>query len=170
MAMTNAERQRRYREKQLATRRDQKDSADRYLKRSFATFFLAEIEDDAGDWSSVQQTFALAGVTLPDFERNEWPEYDEFELEGSGTENRLSLGKAEMLADAMQDGLRVLAEKISRFKREEVEARITELEAAEPSDAAARKQALDDIVELNRIKARLAKKARLTFPEYEIKG
>lgn len=170
MAMTNAERQRRYRENKQAKQRKQQDSADRYLKRSFTAFFVVDIEDDAGEWTGVQQSFDIAGVTLPEFAADEWPEYDEFELQGSGVENRLSLGKAEMLAGAMQDGLLVLAEKISRFKREEVEARIAELEAAEPSDAAARKQALDDIVELNRIKARLAKKARLTFPEYEIKG
>ncbi|MCQ0989940.1 hypothetical protein [Jiella marina] len=172
MAKSWADYKREAKERAKAAAKGMPDLADPYLKRTFAAFFEADTANDAdgGDWSEITEMLGYGGVHLPSFAENTWPEFEGSNLQASGVINRGALGRAEALADAMQDGLRILAEKINRFKREEIEARITELEKSDLSDPAAKKRALEEIVELNRIEARLAKSVRLTIPVYEIKG
>ena len=170
MAMTNAERQRRYREQREAARRTEREETAPFIRRSFSTFFEKGDSENMGGWEDAEETLAYAGVTLPALATDEWPEFEEYGLQSSGVENRGSISKAEFLAGALHDALSVLTAKLNRFKREEIEARIAELENADLSAPHMKRRALEEIVELKRIKARLAKSVRLTFPAYEIKS
>ncbi len=170
MTKSWADYKREARDRAKAASKTMPDAADPYLRTSFSNFFTADVQHDGGDWSSVEQTFGNAGVPLPGFETDDWPEHETFGLVQMDIEDRRSLGRAEMLANAMTDGLRVLTDKINRFKLQETEARIAELEKADLSAPAAQKRALKENVDLNRIKGLLAKNVRLTFPAYEIKG
>lgn len=170
MAKTAAEYQREYRERKREERKALPDETADFVRRPFSDFFSQEGDKQNAGWEHAEESCAYAGIELPSFEKDEWPEFDTYDLGYSGIENRGALSKAELLVGALSDALSVLTAKLNRFKIEEVEARISELESADLSDPAAKKQALREIVRLNKIRDRLGKEVRLAFPVTEVKG
>ncbi|MCW7546276.1 hypothetical protein N7I30_21115 [Aurantimonas litoralis] len=170
MAKTQAEYQREYRERKKAERKTLPDETAGFIRGSFSDYFIRERSNHNAGWEYAEETCAYAGVELPSFETDEWPEFGTYGLASHDMENRGALSKAEMLVGALSDALSVLTAKLNHFKIEEVEARIAELETADLSDPLAKKQALREIVRLTKIRDRLGKEVRLAFPVTEVKG
>jgi len=81
-----------------------------------------------------------------------------------------SLGKAEFVIATLLDAAVELAQWVNDYKLSEINARIEELEQADLSDPAAKKQALANIVTLTKIRDELSKSVRWTLPQWKVKG
>lgn len=84
--------------------------------------------------------------------------------------NRDAIGCAERMVGVLLDSAVELATLINRYKVEQFNARIAELEAADLSDPDARKQALADIVTLTKYRDQLEKQVRWSLPQWKVKG
>lgn len=84
--------------------------------------------------------------------------------------NRGAIGCAERALDALLAASSDLAHLINAYKTEQFNARIAELEAADLSDPAAKKQALADIVRLTNYRDQLSKQVRWSLPQWKVKG
>ncbi|SKA16722.1 hypothetical protein [Consotaella salsifontis] len=170
MVMTSAERQRKRRERIAREQKAMPDEAAPYIRRPFSEFFWLHDGEHIEGWQSAEEMCAYAGIELPWFRTEDWPEFDTYDLSSADIENRGSISKAELLVGALHEALDVLTQKINAFKREEIEARIKELEESDLSDPSEKKRALREIVRLNKIKDQLGKRVRLEHPVTEVKG
>lgn len=181
MALSSAERVRRHREKQKAERaaaqeverqagRAAPDLASPFLKMPFSEYAL---EHD-GNWSDFEMFFDMLGIDAPDYSDDTGPkskqgiveEYDQ----PYGDVPNTSLGKAEVHLGLLLDAATYLATSINRYKLNEIDARIAEIERADLSDPKAKAKALQDIVTLQGIKSRLEGKTfRRSFAEISVK-
>ena len=81
-----------------------------------------------------------------------------------------AIGRAELTVGMLLEAATVLAGMINDFKQQEISTRITELEAADLTDPAAKKQALADIVRLTKYRDQLEKQVRWSLPQWKVKG
>jgi len=82
-----------------------------------------------------------------------------------------SIGRAESIISYLLAAVENLTFLVNEYKLEEIDARIAEIEAADLSDPAGKTKALQDIVTLKSIKARLdGKTFRRSFAEFSVKG
>jgi predicted XRE-type DNA-binding protein len=63
-----------------------------------------------------------------------------------------------------------LARIISGYKRDEIDARIAEIEQSDLSDPAAKKQAFAEMAKLKEMRDQLGKQVRWTFPQWKVTG
>lgn len=81
-----------------------------------------------------------------------------------------SLGKAELVLNVLQDIAYTLAADVSNYKKKEIGDRIAEIEMRDLSDPAIRKQAVTDMMRLNKMLNQLDKQVRWTFPQWKVTG
>ena len=161
MALTQAEIQKRYRERLKAEKAKAPERTDEVLRRPFFQF-LAE----HGKWlNDADPALTDVGITPPEFD----DDVDEF-WERYGEIDRGSIGRAERMVGAFLDSAVALASDINRYKREEITRAITTIEQSDLTDPAARKKALAEMVRLTKLRDRLNKQVRWTLPEWKVKG
>lgn len=169
MALSPAEKQRRYRERKKEALKAAPDQTQSFLTTPFNEFIG---NDPVGSdlWNEVRTSLEWAGINpdgIPSFDADDDPEHSE-EL-GDGPV-RGSIGRAERMVGSFLDAASHLADAINAYKRRELDRAIVEIEASDLSDPATRKHALKEIVRLNKLRDRLAKQVRWSFPEWKVKG
>lgn len=164
MALTPAEKQKRYRERLKEKAANAPEATARYLKQPFFEFLAGD-----GNWNEVLTYLEWAGINpdaVPTFETDDDPEHD---AEHDGP-YRGSIGRAERLIGAFLDAATELAGIVNRYKCEQIDRAIGELERSDLADASKRKQALDQIVRLTKMREHLDKQVRRSLPQWEVKG
>ncbi len=178
MALSNAEKVRRYRERQRAKRQEelkQPTPPSAVFQTPFFEFFT-ESEQCGSQYS---QSLELAGIEPLPFDDDSGPEVttlddlrDPHEDDGMsnpfGGAKGSSLGKAEVLIGCLLDAAADLASWVNAYKTEEIKARIAEIEAAELTDVDAKREAFGQVTELNRMLADLEKEFRWSLPIWKI--
>lgn len=177
MALSNAEKVRRYRERQKAKKEaelKQPTPRSEVFKKPFFEFF--PVDDQTG--SQYVQSLELAGVAPPLFQDDTGPEVstlDDLNIDDEddefanpfGDSKGNSLGKAEVLVGCLLDAASDLASWINDYKKSEIKARIAEFEAAELPDADARRAAFAKVAELTNMLAELDKTIRWPLPVWK---
>jgi hypothetical protein len=167
MALTPAEKQRRYRERKKAEQKLAGDMTRPFLKEPF---FVAAAKDP--NWAGVEANLDLAGFELPTFQDDSGPKSFTGTFDEDGTYDNYSgsIGRAEIMLGGLLDTVTELAGIINRYKRKEIADRIHEIETADLSDPEKRIQALADIVRLKKMLDQLDRQVRWGFPQWEVKG
>lgn len=80
---------------------------------------------------------------------------------------KATVGHIKVMVECLLDRAREFAEALNRYKREEIEACIAELEN---SDNADRGTAIKEAVWLNKILDQLNKQVRTSFPQWKVTG
>lgn len=173
MALTPAEKQKRYRARQKQAEKSAPDLSHAYLRTPF--FEAAE-----RDLSDLDAYWDVIGIEGPWFNDDSGPKtlLGDYELtaEANGFRSfesvpKNSLGRAEVMVGVLLDIAMLTASAINEYKLAEIDARIAEIEQADLSDSAVKTKALNDIVTLKAIKARLEGKTfRRSFAEFRVKG
>lgn len=177
MPLSNAEKVRRYRERQKAKKQQelkQPTPPSEIFKKPFFEFF--PVNEQLG--SAYVQSLELAGIDTPLFEDDSGPEKstlddlsDPFEEDGFsnpfGDSKGSSLGKAEVIVSCLLDAASDLASLINEYKKAEISARIAELEAADLPDTEARREAFAKAAELTSMLADLDKTVRWPLPVWK---
>lgn len=165
------QRSREFRERQKAKEeadRKKAESSHWYVKGDFQTFI-----DEHPDWSELSLPLDLMGLETPVFidgepktATNLWfdPEDD------NDAQFYKTMGRADIFVGLLLESATALARFVNEFKLKEIESRIKEIEAAELTDPAAKKQALKDIVRLNKMRDQLDKQVRVNLPQWKVTG
>ncbi len=167
MALTPAEKQKAYRERQKAEQKAAQDSTYPYLKETFSEFLEYE-----GNYSNVDIALSIAGIEAPLIEDERGPE--EFTLNDvmHGVENPFqgasgAIGRAEVIIDSLIDAALEFAYVVRSYKQKEIKARLAELESSETTDRAT---AMAEAVKLNKILEQLDREVRRSFPQWRVTG
>jgi hypothetical protein len=163
MALTPSEKQKRYRERLKEKERAAPEITREFLKQSFNEY----LDENLSEWTEVTTYLEWAGVKHPpEFESDEDPEWINEETDGP---YRGAIGRAERMVGCFLDAATQLAEIINDYKRQEIERALAELERADLSDPAVKKEVVANLVRLNKIQDRLKKRVRWTLPEWKVK-
>lgn len=173
MALTPAEKQRAYRQRQKArTEAEMKVGEDlqQVLRRPFSEWVLAD-----PNFPDFEMVLSLAGIPAPEFDDERGPE--EFALndvtvgmdEPFGTATG-AIGRAEVIVGCLIDAASTLAQVINTYKREEIGRRIAELESENRATQEERAAAMHEAVKLHEMMGRLEKQVRRNFPQWKIAG
>lgn len=170
MTMTSAERQRAFRERQKAAAIDEAKAQglDAHL---FRTPFSEWAQHDIRI-ADLFQYSSIAGFELPPFDDER--DLKEFVLDRDAhgdldlfEESKGALARAESTIGVLQDVALLLAEAVNLYKRQEIEARLAELESSDTTDRAT---AMSEAVKLNKILDQLDKQVRRSFPQWKVTG
>ena len=177
MALTPAEKQHAYRERQKAKKKADLKKAEVAPKEVFQTPFFEYFNADASGYlSELNMALDIAGFEMPEFESDLGPKNFALNdvLEGVDaleySDEVGSLGRAEVMIGSLIDAARCLADMVNHCKRTEIKARLAEIEAADLSDPETRKAALEDATRLNKMLDQLDKQVRWTFPQWKVTG
>ncbi|MGV8856213.1 MAG: hypothetical protein ACOH2L_16390 [Devosia sp.] len=164
MAKSATERTREFRERKKAALENAPDLTLEFMRRPFSEF----LDDRAGE-TDFEASFDFIGIEL---KGSLFDEVQNFETEGHFDEpfSGNSLDRMTGVAGIMMDSAREFYSLISRYKLEEIDARIAEIEKADLDDLVVKKKALADIVTLTHMRAQLKKEFRRSFPEINVKG
>lgn len=176
MALTPAEKQRRYREK--------KKKADIAQAAPSVTVFRAPFFEHfnkvAGGYSNWRHYLDLAGIEAPIFGDDSGPRsisgMIEYDLKEGNTDDNpyrdyeRSIGRAEVTVEHLLHAASELADIINEFKQSEIKARIAEIEQSDLSDPETKRKALADIPRLQKMLDQLTKQVRWTFPQWKVTG
>ncbi len=167
MALTEAEKKRVQRARKEADRRALSDSTYPYLEETFSEFLRHE-----GNYQNVEIALALAGLEAPQIEDERDPGTFALEAVLEGVDDPFpgakgAVGRAEVLIDCLIDAASELAVVVRNYKKQEIEARLAELESSDTTDRAT---AMSEAVKLNKILEQLDKQVRRNFPQWRISG
>lgn len=166
MALSPAEKQRAYRQRQKAKKREAmlqgSNSAD------YKSPFSAWAENDA-NISDYELALALAGIEAPSFEDERGPEHFVLNDATQGVESpfgeaEAAIGRAEIVIGSLIDAAATLAGIVNAYKRNEIKARIAELEKSKSVDRAT---AMAEAVRLNKVLELLNKQVQWSFPQWK---
>lgn len=178
MALSNAEKVRRYRERQKAKRQEQLKQpapSNDFFRVPFFEFFPEEEQIS----SQYSQSLELAGINPPSFDDDHGPEattlddLSDHRAEGGsinpfGSSAGTSLGRAEVMIGCLLDAASDLAARVNDYKRTEIKARISELEMADTPDSEARREAFGKAAEMTQMLAELNKTIRWPLPVWKV--
>lgn len=178
MALSNAEKVRRYRERQKAKKQEQLKQptvAGDVFHKPFFEFF----SEDEQISSQFSQSLELAGIDPPTFDDDSGPEVTTLddlsapEAEGGsvnpfGSSGGTSLGRAEVMVGCLLDAASDLAAWVNDYKRTEIKARIAEIEGNELPHPDARREAFAKMAELTNMLAELEKTVRWPLPSWKV--
>ncbi|MGV1752498.1 hypothetical protein [Agrobacterium sp. CG674] len=182
MALSNAEKVRAYRERQRAKKKSellvQEANAD--TKTIMKTPFWQRYQAD-GNASLVENVLDLAGIEMPAFVDDSDPKSASGETERGFADDGIpelspfakgggSLARAEIMIGSLIDAAASLAQIVNNYKRDEINARIAELEQSDLSDPAAKKMAFADMARLEKMLDQLDRQVRWTFPQWKVTG
>lgn len=167
MAKTSTERMREKKERDERERKALSDATYPYLKETFSEFLKHE-----GNYSSVQQVLELAGVDAPEISDERDPIEVASEHAIAGVEDAFpgakgAVGRAEVFMDCLVSAAVEMSVVINNYKRQEIEARLAELENSDTTDRAT---AMKEAVKLNKILDQLNKQVRWTFHQWKVTG
>jgi hypothetical protein len=167
MALSPAEKQRRYRERKKENQKRAGDTTRPFLNEPF---FVAAAKDP--NWAGVEANLDLAGFEWPTFNDDSGPRSFTGTFDEDGTYDNYpgSIGRAEIMLGGLLDTVTELAGIINRYKRKEITDRIHEIETSNLSRPDRRKQALIDIVRLKGMLDQLDKQVRWGFPQWKVTG
>ncbi|MBI1216927.1 MAG: hypothetical protein GC186_00125 [Rhodobacteraceae bacterium] len=175
MVMSPKERKKAERERRARESRSMPDSSYPYLTEPF--FAWRERTEGNGDWDSATFHLDAAGITPPEFLDDsgpdwmkEYPEADEPDGYSPYTGRAGSIGRIEAYLEHMIAASANIAVIINRYKREQLNARIKELEQSNLGDQQAKKKAFDDIVHLRKMLDHLDRMTAERFSVWELKG
>ncbi len=166
MALTPAEIQKAYRDRQKAAKYAAEDSTYPYLKETFSEYLK-----QGSNYSSVDEVLALAGIEAPCIDDERDPK--EFIINEASDEDdpfpgaKGAVGRAEVLMGCLISAAAELSLTINDYKRQEIKARLAELESLENADLAT---AMQDAVKLNKILDQLNKQVRWPFSQWKVTG
>jgi hypothetical protein len=174
MTLSNAEKVRRYRERQKAKKQQelkQPSLRGDLFRTPFFEFF--SVDEQLG--SQYVQSLELAGVQPLIFNDDTGPETstlddlrDDFEEDGFsnpfGDSKGTSLGKAEVLVSCLLDSASDLAFQINAYKKSELNKRMSEIENSDLADPETKKAAFAKMGELNVMLEELKKEIRWPIP------
>ena len=164
MALSNAEKLRRYRERKKRQKENANELTRSFLKRSFKEYMI-----ECDGWDEVQTLLEWAGVHW-DLDYANRIDIDFAHWSDEGEEPDPSpIGRAERMVNLFQDAATALAARINEYKMKEIDARIAEIEQSDLTESKAKKEAFADIVALNAMRDRLRRERRRVYPEYEVK-
>lgn len=177
MALSDAEKARRYRERQKAKKLAEMKRPTG-SSQDYKTPFFEYFPPDEQVSSQYAQSLELCGLEPLLFEDDTGPEastldtlHDGLGQGGSnspfGEAQGSSLGKAEVIIGCLLDAASDLAHWVNAYKKAELQARISELEAADVPDVAERKQAFARAAELSKMLEGLDKTVRFQFPVWK---
>lgn len=178
MALSNAEKVRRYRERQKAKRQEelkQPTPPTSLFRTPFFEFF--PVDEQTG--SQYCQSLELAGIEPQMFLDDSGPEVSTLDdlsdpLEESGFSNPFgeskgsSLGKAEVLIGCLIDAASDLAVWVNDYKKSEIKARIAEIEASDLTDPEAKQRAFAEVAKLMKLLENLDKQIRWSLPAWKV--
>lgn len=174
MALSNAEKVKRYRERQKEKKKEdmlKPEQKSNVFRKPFFEYF--PVDQQISD--AYCQSLELAGMEAVLFEDDTGPEVstlDDMSVEDAaqvfGALHGNSLGKAEVIIACLLDAASDLAFRVSDYKKVEITARIAELEQADLSDLDSRRKAIQEISELQAMLAELEKSIRITFPQWKV--
>lgn len=173
MALSPAEKQKAYRERQKKEQWFSEDGSYAHLK----TPFFEHLADDA-NWSSVTLAFEMLGIEPPSFDDDRGPEQfafdhcfgsDEEKAESFAAYPR-SIGRADAMVGILLDAAMELSSIINRYKRDELNARLNEIRERDLSDPIERDRALKDAAEIEKMLGILNKRVRRPMPQWEVKA
>lgn len=179
MALTNAEIQRRWRERRKAKKSEALKSADGEAVASIMSKPFFEYFARHGDEMTFTMCLDTAGIEPPDFADDNAPKSATGEIEKIFDENpehsvyhgaTNSLARAEIMVGQLIDAAASLARIVNDYKRDEIEARILEIEQSDLSDPDVKKKAFADMVRLKKMRDQLDKQVRWTFPQWKVTG
>lgn len=166
----------RMREKKERERKEQLvavESTNPYLRKLFSDLW----NEDILRFSDFNMYLELAGIEPPTYEdeRNpgdETKNADAIGVELYGVENiygnrKGAIGRAEVTIGSLIDAATELATIVNQHKREEIQARLEELESSTEMDRA---EAMKEAVRLTKMLDQLNKQVRRSFPQWEITG
>lgn len=177
MAKSSAERTRELRERRKKQAEvEARKLAPKVFRRPFYEFFNTH-----GDNVSFSMCMDTAGIDIDPFIDDRDPKSASGEIEAifdnDGTPEDSpyangggSLACAELMIEQLIDAAAALAQIVTDYKRDEIEARIAEIEQSDLSDQAAKKQAFADVARLNKMRDQLNKQVRWTFPKWKVTG
>ncbi|MDN2580878.1 hypothetical protein [Aquibium sp. ELW1220] len=170
MALTPAEKQRRYRKRKREKEKNRSDATHDFLLQPFFEWM-----GNGGRWEDITFPLGVAGFEfLPFWDDTGGKEiarkFDEWGAdEGYYDDFGGSVGRGELLVSCLLDAATGLASRLNQYKLEQIEYRIAELEKADLAHPVDRKKALADIVRLSRIRDRLRKEKRWSLREWTVK-
>ncbi|MEQ8899272.1 MAG: hypothetical protein RID23_19495 [Roseovarius sp.] len=167
MNSTSAERMRRKREREVAEHRAAPDSTLPYLRETFSDFLERE-----GNYQNVEIALGLAGFEAPLIDDERDPEAFALEEAVAGVDNPFpgskgALGRAQVIIECLIDAASELANVVNNYEREQLEARLAELESSDTTDKAT---AINEAVKLNKMLDLLNKRVRKDFPQWKVTG
>jgi hypothetical protein len=174
MALTPAEKSKRWRERQREEREAAAREVQSKLQQDYTTPF-AKYFNDQGEADSFSLYLELAGIEPPDFSDDKGPEAHALPDSIAGVEDpfngaKKGIGRAEVMIGCLIDAAQSLAQLVNGYKKAEIKARIAEMEASDMTDAATRKRALAEIVRLSKNLDQLEKQVRNTLPQWKVTG
>lgn len=167
MSTTSTERMRRKKERELAEHRAAPDSTSPYLRETFSEFLKRE-----GNYQNVETALNLAGLDAPLINDERGPEAFALQEAVAGVDNPFpgskgALGRAQVIIECLIDAANELANVVNNYERQEIKARLAELESSDTTDRAT---AINEAVKLNKILDLLDKRVRKDFPQWKVTG
>lgn len=177
MAKTSAERVRDHRERQQKKALAKERQLAPLIYQP--AFFEWLAENRGREWDDGDLHKNASQITIPDFSDDSGPHSVDGEVEQLSVDDPESapyagyagsLGRAERLVDDLLSLAGIYANTINTYKKEALQARVLEIELSDLSDPAAKKQAIADIVRLQKMLDQLEKQVRWTFPQWKVTG
>jgi len=169
MALSPAERKRRQRERERreaeAKRHHGGDAATDVYRTPFSDW-----SERTGALDDLIQYTSMAGFELPPFDDERDPEDFVIDRHAFGDADLFgdakgALGRAEATIGLLMDATKLLAEAVNRYKRNEIQSRLSELEQPGDMDRAA---AIKEAIRLDKMLDQLDKHVRLDLPQWKI--
>ena len=176
MTKTPAQRQREYmqRKKQEKAKANLATAASDIFRRPFFEAWSNELQGHANDFAYY---FDEMGLAAPDYENDSGPEAFSQDVFPPEMLHEIfpdlshgSLRRADMMIGSLVEAASSLAAAVGQYKRNEIKARLAEIEAADLSDPETKRAALKDAARLNKMLEQLDKQVRLTFPQWKVTG
>ena len=175
MALTPAEKQKAYRERQKESKRADLKSgsleATEVSKRLFSDTF--QTDPNATDF---ELALGLAGMVAPSFDDERGPTETALQHTIAGAEDTFgdafgdasgAIGRAEVTIGCLIDAAVTLAGIVNTHLKKEISDRLAELEDPRQADRAT---AMNEAVRLNKMLDQLDKQVRWTFPQWKVTG
>ncbi len=169
MALTPAEKQRRYRDRKREEAKNSPDSTRPYLAVPFHKWMG---NSDSAYWQEVEFPLGVSGLKFEAFTDDSGSAdiarpYDEWGAnEGYYDHFTGSVGRAEHMVWNLIEAGTALARRLNQYKLEHIDAELARLEKADLRDPSERKKAVAEMVKLNKLRDRLKKEKRFAMPEW----
>lgn len=171
MAMTEAEKKRVQRARKKAELRNAPNEAHSYFKEPFSEFMN---RDDVRDnFDQVSTPLELLGYEAPAFDDERGPMDFADPNTIAGVPDPFpyaaddAIGRAHVFIECLLDAAEKMAGFANAYEREQLEARLKELESSSEADRAT---AMKEAVRLNKMLDQLSKRVRRDFPQWKVTG
>ncbi len=171
MALTPAEKQKAYRERQKQNREAELKSGSLAAAKVSKRLFSETFQDDPNS-SDFELALGLAGMVAPDFEDERGPTEAALPHTIAGAEDTFgdatgALARAEVAIGCLITAAVILSDIVNSHLKNEINDRLAELEDPENSD---RVIAIKEAVKLHKMLDQLEKHVRWTFSQWKVTG